>query len=165
MNQTDGIDLAELEAADVDIAELNIARPRFALEDPRMAGFVDALDRVNDVAERSPGFVWRLTGESGDATSIVLASDPEAIVNLSVWRSVEALQTFVFRTIHRQFLARRAEWFAAAGVETFVMWPVPRGHRPSLSEADERLAILRRDGSGPRAFGLRALYSSKENAA
>lgn len=143
------------------IAELNIAQPRFALDDPRIAEFVDALDAVNALAEASPGFVWRFDGEAGDAIEARLPQDPDAIVNLSVWESVDALKTFAFKSDHKRFFARRAKWFVRTGEPTLVMWPVPVGHRPSLLEAAERLADLRRDGPSPRAFGWRALANEE----
>jgi hypothetical protein len=35
------------------------------------------------------------------------------------------------------------------------LWWVPRGHRPSIAEAEERLETLRRLGSTERAFTFR----------
>ncbi|WP_157015961.1 DUF3291 domain-containing protein [Mesorhizobium xinjiangense] len=139
------------------LAELNIARPRYRLDDPRMAGFTDNLDRVNAVAERSPGFVWRLIGEGNDATDLHLDDDPDAIVNLSVWESAEALENFVWNTVHKQIYRRRNDWFPAFGRPYFVMWHVPIGHRPTLAEAGSRLDHLRRHGSSDHAFGWEGL--------
>lgn len=137
------------------LAQVNIARPRFALDDPRMAGFTDALDRVNAIAERSQGFVWRLKGEGNDATDLAFPADPSAIVNMSLWRDVDCLQRFVWTTIHRRFFDRKAEWFGPGDPERpdFVMWWVEPGHRPTLDEAAARLALRRREGSTDLAFG------------
>ena len=49
------------------LAELNIATSVADLDNPAMAGFMNALDAVNAIAERSPGFVWLLKDESGNA--------------------------------------------------------------------------------------------------
>ena len=46
-------------------ASLNIAMAIADLEDPVMADFINALDAVNGIADRSPGFVWRLKDDSG----------------------------------------------------------------------------------------------------
>lgn len=141
------------------LAELNIARPLFALDDPRIADFMNALDRVNAIAERSDGFVWRLKGDGNDATDLTMpgeggaVGEGGAIVNMSVWRDVDSLQRFVWTTIHRRFFDRKPEWFAAGEQRDMVMWFVPEGHVPTLGEAAERLALLRRDGSTDRAFG------------
>ena len=37
------------------LAELNIGKFKYPTTDPRMAEFMDNLDRVNALAERSPG--------------------------------------------------------------------------------------------------------------
>ncbi|MEO0823610.1 MAG: DUF3291 domain-containing protein [Pseudomonadota bacterium] len=147
------------------LAELNIGRLRHPLEDPRSADFRNALDRVNGLAERMPGFVWRLVGEGNDATDIAWASDPKVIVNLSVWEDAETLERFVFDTVHRAFYARRAEWFDAMESHHFVMWWVPAGHRPSLAEAAERLARLDREGPSAEAFGWESLPRADELSA
>ena len=49
------------------LAELNIGTLVADLDNPAMAGFMNALDVVNAIANRSPGFVWRLKDESGNA--------------------------------------------------------------------------------------------------
>jgi hypothetical protein len=144
---------SQADGGEVHVAELNIARPLYPLDDPRMADFVNALDRVNAVAERSEGFVWRLKGAGNDATDLSFEDEPGAIVNMSVWESVDALQRFVWTTIHRRFFDRKPEWFGLAPTRDFVMWWVEPGHLPDLREASERLAHLRREGSTEHAFG------------
>lgn len=139
------------------LAQLNIARPRFPLDDPRMAGFTDNLDRVNAVAERSTGFVWRLKGEGNDATDLRLDDDPDAIVNMSVWESAEHLEHFVWNTIHKRIYQRRAEWFPPLGRPHFVMWHVEIGHEPTVAEAKARLDHLAAHGSSEHAFGWEGL--------
>lgn len=135
------------------LAQLNVGRFRFPTDDPRMAGFMDNLDRVNAIAERSEGFVWRLKDESNNATAIRPASDPNTAVNLSVWESAEALERFVWATVHKVFYNRKSEWFAPATKPHFVMWPVEEGHRPDLDEAMARLERLKAHGDSDSAFG------------
>jgi hypothetical protein len=135
------------------LAELNIARLKYPLEDPRVADFADNLERVNGIADKMPGFVWRLQGESGDATQIRITDDPFVIVNLTTWESVQALETFVFRTVHGHFYKRRGEWFEVMKKPAVVMWWVEAGHRPSLEEALARLTDLTENGPSDRAFG------------
>ena len=50
------------------LAQVNIARMRGALDDPVMRGFVARLDEINALADASPGFVWRLQTPEGNAT-------------------------------------------------------------------------------------------------
>jgi uncharacterized protein DUF3291 len=135
------------------LAELNIARLKYPLDDPRIAEFADNLARVNAVADRSEGFVWRLQDDSGDATSIHAFDDPMVIVNMTVWQSAEHLERFVWNTVHKQFYAKRAEWFELMQAQHFVMWWVDEGHVPDLAEAKARLDHLDANGDSDFAFG------------
>jgi hypothetical protein len=135
------------------IAQLNIGRFRYATDDPRMATFMTNLDRINALAERSDGFVWRLKDDSNNATAIRPASDPTMAINLSVWESVEALERFVWATVHKQFYSRKGDWFERLGTPHFVMWPIRAGHIPDLEEAMARLAHLTAHGDSDIAFG------------
>ena len=143
------------------LAELNIGRVRYPLDDPRMAGFVDNLALVNGLAERSKGFIWRLKDDSGSATSIHAFDDPRIILNISVWESVEALERYVWQTVHKRFYGRRHEWFDKMDGAYFVMWRVPAGHKPTVQEAVERLQSLRQDGPSDVAFGWESLPSAQ----
>ena len=53
-----------------ELAQLNIGIIKGPIDGPVMAEFVANLDRINALAERSPGFVWRLQTEEGNATAI-----------------------------------------------------------------------------------------------
>jgi Domain of unknown function (DUF3291) len=114
------------------LAQLNIGRIRYEIDDPRMADFTNNLAMVNGLAERTPGFVWRYIDESGNSTSTRPYSDPRIAINLSVWENVEALEHFVYQTIHKRFYGRRADWFEHFDGPYFVMWWVPAGNRPSV---------------------------------
>ena len=139
------------------LAQLNVARLLEPIDSPRLASFVALLDEVNAAGDASPGFVWRLQSEGGNATDIRPWGD-DVIVNLTVWESVESLHSFVYAPAHVAVLRRRREWFAAMGSAHLVLWWVPEGHRPGLPEAGERLARLTADGPTPYAFDLRATY-------
>src|SRR6202142_2492999 len=128
------------------IAQLNIGRFRYPTDDPHMVAFMTNLDRINALAERSDGFVWRLKDESNNATAIRPESDPAMAVNLSVWESVEALERFVWATVHKQIYNRKSDWFEKLAAPHFVMWTVPAGHFPDLAEAMGRLEYLRAQG-------------------
>jgi hypothetical protein len=139
------------------IAQLNIGRFRYPTDDPRMAGFMDNLDRINALAERSAGFVWRLKDESNNATAICLAADPTIAVNLSVWESVQALERFVWATVHKQVYNRKGAWFEKLATPHFVMWRIAPGHIPDVEEAMARLEHLTEHGDSDLAFGWRHL--------
>ena len=138
------------------LAELNIGRLLAPTDDPRVAAFMEALDRVNGIGKRSPGFVWMMegSGEPGTGnTEAKIGGDPQYVSNLTVWEDVGSLENFVWNTVHRTFYQRRAEWFEVLGSMHFVMWWVPNGHKPTLDEALARLDHLRAHGDTEHAFG------------
>jgi len=135
------------------LAQFNIARIRFPLDDPRMAEFVDNVQRVNGLAKMIDGFIWRLQDASGHAMNLTVYDDPRILPNLTVWENVEALERFVWQTVHRRFYGRREQWFEPLDGPPLVMWWVPSGHRPTLSEGVERLDRLKAHGSSDDAFG------------
>lgn len=138
------------------LAELNVGRLVAPTDDPRVADFMQALDRINGMGKRMPGFVWMMegSGEPGTGnTENSIDDDPQFVANLTVWEDVSSLETFVWQTVHRQFYDRRAEWFELLGEKHFVMWWVPAGHKPTLDEALARLDHLRDHGDSDHAFG------------
>jgi hypothetical protein len=142
------------------LAQLNIAKPKFHLEAPEIADFVNNLDPINAIAESSPGFIWRLQDESGDATNIQAFDDPEIIVNMSVWESVDSLKGFMFKTHHIDFLKRKKEWFYPLDEAAYVLWWIPQGHIPSVEEAVARLMHLRENGESAHAFSFKSNFST-----
>jgi Domain of unknown function (DUF3291) len=145
---------------DFHIAELNVGHLKHDINDPRVADFVNNLNRVNAAAERSEGFIWRMQDEAGSSVSMSVSEDPLIIPNLSVWEDVASLEQFVFQTVHKRFYTRRAEWFDVMEKMHFVMWPVAVGHQPSLAEAWQRLEYLNKHGSSDHAFGWKHVKSA-----
>jgi Domain of unknown function (DUF3291) len=143
------------------LAELNIGRLRYEIDDPRMAGFADNLAAVNSLAERSPGFVWRYQDDSGNATNTRPFDDPRIAINLSVWDGVEALERYVWQTVHKRFYGRRHEWFERFEGPYFVMWWVASGYRPTVAEALARLDHLKHHGPSDHAFGWESLPAAQ----
>jgi len=144
------------------LAQLNIAKAKYSLDAPEIKEFVDNLEPVNNLAESSEGFIWRLKDEQGDATNIQAFSDPDVIVNMSVWASPDALKNFMFRTHHRNFLRRKKEWFHNIAEDSYVLWWVPKGHVPTIEEAVEKLDFLRRNGDTPYAFTFKSNFTASE---
>jgi hypothetical protein len=139
-----------------ELAQMNVARLRAPLDSPELADFVGALDRINAVADRADGFVWRLQDESGNATALHPMGE-DIIVNMSVWRDPQALQAFVYRSDHVGVMRRRREWFEKMDL-FIVLWWVPSGHRPTVAEAMARLDLLRDQGPGANAFTFGKLF-------
>jgi len=140
------------------IAQMNVGTILYETTDPRMADFMDNLDRVNALAEATPGFVWRLTGEGNNATDIRPAQDPFFLVNMSVWANVEALFDYVYRSDHRSFMVRRREWFAKPEGPYHVLWWVAEGHTPTVEEGLARLRYLADHGPTPFAFTFKTVF-------
>ncbi|HXW74868.1 MAG TPA: DUF3291 domain-containing protein [Steroidobacteraceae bacterium] len=142
-----------------ELAQLNIGIIRGPMDSPVMAEFAASLARLNALADAAPGFVWRLQTEAGDATAIRPFDNPEMLLNMSVWRDLESLRQYVYVSAHVEIMRRRREWFERMHEAYLVLWWVPRGHRPSVAEALERLAALRARGAHPEAFTFREHYA------
>ena len=140
-----------------ELAQLNIAIMKEPLDSPVMAEFVGNLERINALAETSPGFVWRLQTEEGDASALRPLGD-ETLVNMSVWRDMESLHQYVYQSAHVEIMRRRKEWFSRMREAYAVLWWVREGHRPSLAEAIGKLEQLRAGGPTPAAFTFRHAF-------
>lgn len=143
------------------LAQFNIARARYPLDDPRMAEFASNVDRVNALANTIDGFVWRLQDASGHAMNIRVYGDPMILPNLTVWESVEALERFVWQTVHKRFYGRRDQWFVPLDGPPLVMWWVPAGHQPSIEEGVEHLDHLKAYGPNDHAFGWESVPAAQ----
>ncbi len=138
------------------IAEINIAKMKGVdINDPIMKEFVENLDALNQIAEKSEGFVWRLKDENNNATSLNPYNDETIIINVSVWKSIETLENFMYRTFHSDFLKRRKEWFLTYGSAHTAMWWIPEGHIPTMQEAVDKLSFLQTNGPSPNSFDFR----------
>jgi len=145
------------------LAQVNIGRFRAPLEDPIMEGFRTQLDPINALADRSPGFVWRLQTEDGNATAIrPYADDSLMAINMSVWESLEALQQFVYKSGHVGTLRARKQWFEEIDGPILVLWWIPAGHIPTVLEAQERLQYLKEHGPTPHAFTFRTAFPAPD---
>ena len=140
------------------LAQLNVGHLVAGIDEPPIADFKAQLDSINALAEASPGFVWRLKSDSGNATDIQVSDDPLFIVNMSVWQTPVALFEFVYRTAHTKVMARRREWFAKPDAAYQVLWWVPAGHAPTVEEALTRLRHLEAHGPTAHAFTFKQRY-------
>ncbi len=141
------------------LAAFNVAVAVAPTDHAEMAEFMGALDEINALADRSPGFVWRFQTADGHATDVRAFDDPDLLLNLSVWSDVEALWKYTYRTDHTPYLRRRREWFRpAADLPVLVLWWVAAGHEPSVEEAKAKLLELRDCGSSPSAFTFRERF-------
>ncbi len=138
------------------LAEFNFGTLKYDWDDPRVADFQNNLDLVNGLAAKSDGFIWLMLDDEMEAAQTDMQgvfANPRTASTLSVWRDVESLSAFVWKTIHKRFYDRKGEWFDPQGNGNFVMWWVPKGHRPSISEAMARFKHLETHGDSDHAFG------------
>jgi hypothetical protein len=151
---------------DFDLAQVNMGRLAAPLDSPQLADFVAQLPDINALADRSPGFRWRLVDDDGaDAPALRPdGTDGLLLVNCSTWESVEALRAFTYHSDHLRVLARRREWFVPLGAAHQALWWVPSGHRPSVAEAMGRVERLRTEGPGPEAFTFREVFPAPVGA-
>ena len=142
------------------LAQINVARALAPLDTPLLADFVARLDDINALADHSPGFVWRLQSDSGNATDIHISEDPQFIVNMSVWRDLDALFAYVYRSDHLQVMSQRRKWFEKPAGAFMALWWLPAGELPTVEEGLARIALLDRRGSTPEAFTFKQPYDA-----
>jgi hypothetical protein len=147
------------------IAQVNIGRMRGPIDSEIMAGFVGLLDEINALADRSPGFVWRLQTEAGDATTLQPYDDARIILNMSVWENVEDLKSYVYNSAHAAVMRRRKEWFEKFDGLYMTMWWVKAGHIPTMEEARERLDRLTQYGESEQAFTFKRIFPDPDQSA
>jgi len=146
------------------LAQANVARLIAPLDDPRIGSFRVQLDPINALAESSPGFVWRLKSDSGNATDIRAFEDDRILLNMSVWESLEALQQYVYKSAHVGVLRDRKQWMEKMEGPVLVLWWVPAGQMPSAGEAVAKLEKLKRQGPSPEAFTFRQPFPPPDGA-
>jgi hypothetical protein len=140
------------------LAQINIGRILAPIDDPLMAEFVAQLPAINALADASPGFVWRLQTESGDATSIRVYEDEMVAINMSVWESVDTLREYVYKSAHSGVLRNRKRWFEKFDGPYYALWWIPVGHIPSTEEGKTRLDYLREHDDSFYAFSFKNVF-------
>lgn len=146
------------------LAQINVGRLVAPHDAAEVAAFFASLDAVNALADASPGFIWRLQGDGGNATDVQATPDPRLIVNMSVWTDAEALFGYVYRSGHTAVMAQRRQWFERFDGAYQALWWVPAGHRPDVEEGLSRLWLLDRFGPCPQAFTFKARFPAPGEA-
>ncbi len=144
------------------LAQLNIAEALYSVEDARMDGFTGPVDTINAMADRSPGFIWRLTDddETDGALSLRMEGmNDYTLVNMSVWADIESLFQFIYKTAHAKVMRGKGDWFNPMPRSHMVLWWVEDGHIPTLDEAKAKLGSLRTNGPSPEAFDFQTPFS------
>lgn len=144
------------------VAQYNIAWLTHPLDDAAMADFHANLDPINELGDRSKGFVWRHTGVEGNSTSTRIRGDERILINFTVWETVDDLFAYAFHSAHVEVYRRRREWFEHLEEPFAVLWWIPAGHIPSVEEAEERLMHLTKHGPTRHAFTFKQRFAPPE---
>lgn len=143
------------------LAQLNIATMLYPLDSFEMQDFTDNIDYINNLAERSAGFVWRLQTEDGDATAI-RHFGTDTIVNLSTWTDMDTLHNFVYKSAHTEFLRRRKEWFSQMKIYSALWWQ-DANTEPTIEQASDKLNHLELNGPTADAFTFKKSWPYPAN--
>lgn len=134
------------------LAQINIAHAQDNMDSDKMKEFVERLDEINSLADQSEGFIWRLQGEEGNATTIKAFDDPLLLVNMSVWENLASLKNYVYKSIHVELIRRKDAWFNKMISTNQALWWIQAGHIPSVSEGKKKLNYLQKHGVSKTAF-------------
>lgn len=141
------------------IAQYNIAEALDTMDSPVMADFVNNTDRINTLAEQSPGFIWRLIADDKNDSYSIQTFDSEFIlINMSVWETRDALFQFVYNSGHMEIFRRKKEWFQKMPKMHMVLWNLDTGHIPTIQEGKERLKYLQQYGESEFAFTFKSNF-------
>jgi len=145
-----------MQPAGYHLAHLNWGRLRYGWDDPRTAPFSNAIDTVNQIAERSDGFLWRLQDEAMEAEQVgpdgAFGGDPLVASTLSIWRDAASFVQFVRHTVHARFMTRAGEWFLP-GESGLVLWWCHKTARPTVQDGLMRHRMMCEIGPSSDAFG------------
>jgi len=140
------------------LAQINIAKLLAPIDSPLLQDFVDDLDRINAIADESDGFVWRLKDDSGNATQFNPFDNASIIVNLSVWKNVEVLKEYVYRSAHMEVFRKRAKWFEKMETPHMALWWTRADALPTAEEGRRRIMHLQAHGETAEAFTFKRIF-------
>lgn len=141
------------------LAQINIAQMKgSSFTDPIMAEFVANIDRINHIAEASPGFIWRLKDEEDNALNMNPFDDTSLLINVSVWKDIPTLKSFVYGAMHTEIMQRKRQWFHHFKGFYYALWWIDAGAYPTASEAAKKLSYLQTHGSTEKVFTFKNNY-------
>ena len=140
------------------LAQVNIAKRLAPLDDPIMQDFVNNVDKINTIADLSSGLIWRLKDEDkGEAVSVF--QDDTLVINMSVWKDLESLFNYTYKSGHIAVFKRKKEWFTKMKMMHMAFWYVPEGYEPTFIDAKNRLDYLNVHGDTPYAFSFKSKFT------
>ncbi|MBD8514048.1 DUF3291 domain-containing protein [Photobacterium sp. CAU 1568] len=141
------------------LAQFSISLARYSFSDEKMQGFVSRLTEINELADKSQGFIWRLKSDDGNSTSFRGYSDPNIYLNLSVWDSIENLREFVFKSNHVELFRKGKTWFHNLNGPITALWWIKEGEIPTIEDGISRLESIKNLGPTSWAFNFKTNYS------
>lgn len=141
------------------LAQVNIAKMLAPMNDPIMKDFFDNVDRINALAYKHEGFIWQL--EDKDLAKNVF-QDESLIINISVWKTIESLFDYTYKSGHVEIFKRKKEWFSKMKMMHMAFWYIPENYKPTFQDAKNRLDYLNKYGDTPYAFGFKTNFSKNE---
>lgn len=144
------------------LAQINMGKTRAKLDSVRMRGFVSRFDEINALAERSPGFIWRLQTDEGITTGPRISDNSRMIITMSVWESIDALQDFVYQSAHAELLGLRNRWFEKSTESHQALWWILAEQIPTIEAGINKLFLLERDGPSRAAFTFARPFAPEE---
>ena len=143
------------------LAEINIAKRLAPMDDPIMQDFVNNVDNMNAIADKSEGFIWRLQEEDKDE-AVVIFQDDSLIINMSVWETINALFNYTYKSGHIEVFKRKKEWFSKMKMVHMAFWYVPEDYKPTFKDAKARLDHKEKHGDTPFAFSFKAKFTIED---
>jgi hypothetical protein len=143
------------------IAHTNIGVLRSSINSLLLSDYASAFDEINSLADASEGHVWRYIADARD-NSQRFFEDPNMLINISVWKTIDSLKVFTYKTIHGEYYARRKKWFKDWNLRLeahhMALWWVPAYHKPSIQEAVARAQSLSQKGPSSFAFDFKSPF-------
>ena len=135
------------------IAQMNWGKLKYLLQDKRMFEFAQSLNDVYGLAERHPGFIWRIPDDQVDTQLTNLGFDKYISATVSVWNDIDSLKDYTYNSLHGMYLKRSSEWFEIIDGPHLVIWNVENNTHPTFKESFARLEYLKDNGPSDYAYG------------
>lgn len=139
------------------LVHANLALARASLDDPLMAGFTNYLDEIDALAQSSTGFIAQ--PEMPDEGQVYGGN---LLLNVSIWETVEELETFTYHSRHKSLLDRRQKWFYRRDYPAYVLYWASKAITVTEREIHRRFEQLHADGPTPLAFTFEKRFSVAE---
>ena len=135
------------------IAQMNWGILKFPLTDKKMTEFNESLNKVYNLAENHPGFIWRIPDDKLESQLSDLGFDNMISATVSVWVNIASLKDYTYNSLHGLYLKRSSEWFKKINGLQLVIWDIENNVQPTLKESFDRLKYLEDNGPSDHAYG------------